>query len=82
METGVFGSMGLQSGVMVSSRKIFLVGYDHTPSLMERGALAASAQAGAPQSVMGAGFGEAALASVFKGKEHLIFLWEFCNVAS
>ena len=47
-----------------------------------RGALVASAQVDAPQFVMRAGFGEAALASVSEGKTDLILLWEFRQVAS
>ena len=42
----------------------------------------ASAQAGAPQIIMRAGFGEAALANVYNGKAYVIFLLECRNVAS
>ena len=42
----------------------------------------ARAQADAPQFVMGARFGEAALASVHEGQAHFLFLGEFCQVAS
>ena len=52
------------------------------PSIRERGAQVASAQAGAPQSTRGASFGEAAFANMSKGKAYLIFLWECRNVAS
>ena len=41
-----------------------------------------SAQADAPQFVMGARFGEVALASVHEGQAHLLVLGEFCQVAS
>ena len=47
-----------------------------------RGAHVVSAQAGAPQIIMKAGFGEAALANVYNGKAYLIFLCECRNVAS
>ena len=52
------------------------------PSIRGRGAQVASAQAGAPQFIMRAGFGEAALANMSKGKAYLIFLRECRNVAS
>ena len=42
----------------------------------------ARAQADAPQFVMGARFGEAALASVHEGQAHFLVLGEFCQVAS
>ena len=42
----------------------------------------ARAQADAPQFVMGARFGEAALASGHKGQEHFPVLEDFCQVAS
>ena len=44
------------------------------PSIRERGAQVASAQAGAPQFIMGSSFGEAAFANMSKGKAYLIFL--------
>ena len=40
------------------------------------------AQADAPPFVMGARFGEAALASVHEGREHFLVLGKFCHVAS
>ena len=42
----------------------------------------ARAQADAPQFVMGALFGEAALASEHEGQAHFLVLEEFCQVAS
>ena len=42
----------------------------------------ARAQADAPQFVMGARFGEAALASEHEGQAHFLVLEEFCQVAS
>ena len=42
----------------------------------------ARVQADAPQFVMGARFGEAALASVHEGQAHLLVLGEFYQVAS
>ena len=51
------------------------------PSIRGRGAQFANAQAGAPQFIMGASFGEAAFANMSKGKAYLIFLWECRNVA-
>ena len=47
-----------------------------------RGAQVANAQAVASQVVMRAGFGEAALVNVSKGKAYLIVLGGFCQVAS
>ena len=44
------------------------------PIIRGRGAQVASAQAGAPQFIMGVSFGEAAFANMFKGKVYLIFL--------
>ena len=44
------------------------------PSIRGSGAQVASAQAGAPQFIMGASFGEAASANISKGKAYLIFL--------
>ena len=44
------------------------------PSIRGRGAQVASAQAGAPQFIMGVSFGEAAFANMFKGKAYLIRL--------
>ena len=41
-----------------------------------------SAQAGAPQIILRAGFGEAALANVYNGKAYLIFLRESRNAVS
>ena len=43
---------------------------------------AARAQVDAPQFVMGARFGEAALASVHEVQAHFFVLGEFCQVAS
>ena len=43
---------------------------------------AARAQADAPQFVMGARFGEAALASVHEGQAHFLVLGEFCQDVS
>ena len=42
----------------------------------------ARAQADAPYFVMGARFGEAALASVHAGQAHFLVLGKFCQVAS
>ena len=64
--------MGLQSGVMVSSRRISRVCSKAQVSGEE--ARRASAQAGTPQFIIGASFGEAAFASMFKGKAYIIFL--------
>ena len=64
--------MGLQSGVR-SPHKGFLARVIK-PSIRGRGTQVASAQAGAPQIVMRAGFGEAALANVYNGKAYLLFL--------
>ena len=47
-----------------------------------RDAQVASAQAGTPQIVMRAAFGEVVLAKASKGKANIIFLREFCNVGS
>ena len=57
---------------MVSSRG-FLVRV-LKPSIRGRGAQVASAQAGTPQLIMGASFGEAAFANMSQGKAYLIFL--------
>ena len=51
-------------------------------SIRGKGAQVASAQVGAPQIIMRAGFGEAAFANVSKGKAYLMFLRECRNVAS
>ena len=71
----------LQSGAVVSRRRVSRralksdpVGYHHIPSIRGRGAAVASAQAGAPQFIMRAGFGEAALVNMSKGEAYLIFL--------
>ena len=63
--------MGLQNGVIISSQRI-----SHAcskPSIRGRGTQVASAQAGAPQIIMRAGFGEAASTNFSKGKAYLIF---------
>ena len=66
---------------MVSSRRISRACCEAGPSRLRphtkyqgRGAQVASAQAGAPQVTIRAGFGEGALADVSKGKVCLIFL--------
>ena len=65
---------------MVSSRRISRA--CSKPSIRGRGAQVASAQAGAPQIIMRAGFGEAALANMSKGKAYLIVLRKCRSVAS
>ena len=57
---------------MVSSRRISRA-YSKA-KYQGKGAQIASAQAGAPQFIMGANFGEAAFANMSKGKAYLIFL--------
>ena len=52
-----------------------------TPGIRERGARVASAQADAPQVIVRACFGEAAVAGFNKGKVHLLVLGEFRKVA-
>ena len=52
-----------------------------TPEIRARGARVASAQADAPQVVVRACFGEAAVAGSNKGKVHLLVLGEFRKVA-
>ena len=49
------------------------------PSIRERGTLVASAQANAPNFIMGAGFGETTLASVCEGKMKLIICENFAR---
>ena len=44
------------------------------PSIRGRGGQVASAQAGAPQLIIGASYGEAAFANMSKDKPYLIFL--------
>ena len=63
----------------------FARGHDQFGALNGRDVCAfgvARAQADAPQFVIGARFGEAALASVHKGQAHFLVLGEFCQVAS
>ena len=52
-----------------------------TPGIRARGARVASAQADAPQVVVRACFGEAAVAGSNKGKVHLLVLGNFRKVA-
>ena len=68
----VFGNMGLQSGVMVSSRRISRACSKAKYQGKRRAGRKRSR--GAPQFIMRAGFGEAALANMSKGKTYLIFL--------
>ena len=66
-------------------RNIFARGRGQSGALDCRGVYAlgvARAQADAPQFVMGARFGEAALASEHEGQAHFLVLKEFCQVAS
>ena len=66
-------------------RKIFARDRGQSGALDCQGVCAlgvARAQADAPPFVMGARFGEAALASVHKGRAHFLVLGEFCQVAS
>ena len=51
------------------------------PGIWARGARIASAQANAPQDVVRACFGEAAVAGFNKGKLHFLLLGKFCKVA-
>ena len=52
-----------------------------TPVIRARGTRVASAQADAPQGVVRACFGEAAVAGFNKGKLHFLVLGKFCKVA-
>ena len=63
----------------------FARGHSQTGALNGRDVCAfgvGRAQADAPQFVMEARFGEAALASVHEGQAHFLVLGEFCKVAS
>ena len=63
----------------------FARGHGQTEALKGRDVCAfevARAQADAPQFVMGARFGEVALASVHEGQAHLLVMEEICQVAS
>ena len=51
-----------------------------TPSIGRGRAIIAGAQTDAPQFVMGARFGEAALAGMHKGQAHILVLGGFCQV--
>ena len=65
-------------------RNIFARGRGQSGALDCQGVCAlgvARAQADAPLFVMGARFGEAALASVHEGRAHFLVLGEFCQVA-
>ena len=78
METGVsaggYSTRSSREGFLARALKPDSVSYDHTPNIRERGAQVANAQAGSPQFIMRAGFGEAALANVSKGKTRPVFL--------
>ena len=66
-------------------RNLFARGRGQSGALDCRGVCAlgvACAQADAPPFVMGARFGEAALASVHESPAHFLVLGEFCQVAS
>ena len=52
-----------------------------TPGIWARGARVASAQADAPQGIVRACFGEAAVAGFNKGKLHFLVLGKICKVA-
>ena len=65
------------------ARNLFARGRGQSGALDCRGVYAlgiARAQADAPQSVMGASFGEAAVASLNKGKVHLLILGKFARL--
>ena len=64
-----FARVGLGQGGALDGRSVCALGV-------------ARAQADAPQFVMGARFGEAALASVHEGHAHFLVLGECCQVAS
>ena len=66
-------------------RNIFARGRGQSGALSGRGIYAlgdARTQANASQFIMGARFGEAALASVHESQAHFLVLGEFCRVAS
>ena len=67
-------------------RNLSVTGRGQSGALNCRGVCAiigiARTQADAPQLVMGASFGEAALASVQEGQAHFLVLGGFCQVAS
>ena len=83
METRVSGKMGLQSDVMASWRWVSReYSNNRLGSVTGRGALIVSAQTGAPQLLMEAGFGEMAWTCVYEGRTYLIVSMKFCKVGS